>query len=162
MRVLDIGFLPNCRCRKKISPAISINKKCWVISDFWPPNVDEGPENRAKCLWSSRCCHPQQWLLRSCKNARSKVNKRTGLVPDSWGAYERNEFSETRGLHLPIHRMPNSLPWYLISDVQTACFLCCKLVYSLTSSPASLEQFSQSYWDAVSQAPSPKCSHQIK
>ena len=29
----------------------------------------------------------------------------------------------------------------LIFDVQPACFLCCKLVYSLTSSPASLEQF---------------------
>ena len=31
-----------------------------------------------------------------------------------------NEFSESRGLHLPIHRMLNSLTWYLIFDVQTA------------------------------------------
>ena len=48
--------------------------------------------------------------------------------------------------------MPNSLTSYLIFDDQTVCFLCCKLVYGLTSPPASLEQFSQSYWDAISQA----------
>ena len=60
-----------------------------------------------------------------------------------------------------IHRMLNSLPWYLTFDVQTACSLCCILVYCLTSPPASLEQFSLSYWDAVSQAQSPKLSHQI-
>ena len=65
-------------------------------------------------------------------NARNKGNKKTGLAPDSWGAYERNGFSEPRGLHLPIHRMLNSLTWYLISDVQTACSLCCKFEYSLT------------------------------
>ena len=58
--------------------------------------------------------------------------------------------------------MPTSLTWYLIFDVQTACSLCCKLVYSLTPPPAFLEQFSQRYWNAVSQAWSPKHSHQIK
>ena len=56
-----------------------------------------------------------------------------GWSPDSWGAYERNEFSEPRGLHLLIHRKVSSLTWYLIFDVQTACSLCYKLVYSLTS-----------------------------
>ena len=86
------------------------------------------------------------------KRRRSKVNKETELAPDSWGAYERNEFSESRDLHLPIHRMLNSLTWYLIFDVQTDRSLCCKLVYSLTSPPASLEQFSQSYWETVSWA----------
>ena len=84
-------------------------------------------------------------------NARSRMNKETGLAPDRWGAYERNEFSKSRGLHLPIGRMLNSLTWYLIFDVKTAS-LCCKLVYSLISLPASLEQFSQSSWDAVSLA----------
>ena len=33
----------------------------------------------------------------------------------------------------------------IIFDVPTACSLCCKLVSSLTSSSASLEQFSQSF-----------------
>ena len=47
-----------------------------------------------------------------------------------------------------------------IFDVQTACSLCCKLVYSLTSASASLEQFSQSYWEAVFWAWSPKHPHQ--
>ena len=89
------------------------------------------------------------------------MNKGTRLASDTWDAYERNAFNETRGVHLPIHWMLNSLTWYLIFDVQTACSLCCKLVYSLKSPPASLGQYSQSYWDAVSQAQSPKYSHQI-
>ena len=105
---------------------------------------------------------PAPQLLRSWQNARSKVNNETGLAPESWCAYERNELSEYRGLLLLIHRKPSSLPWSLIFDVQTACFLCCKLVGSLTSPPASWEQFSQSYWDAVSQVLSPKLDHQIK
>ena len=88
----------------------------------------------------------QHWLLRNWKNARRKVNKRTRLAPDSWDAYEMNAFNEPRGVHLPIYWMLNSLTWYLIFDVQTACSFCCKLVYSLTSPPASLEQYSQSYW----------------
>ena len=62
----------------------------------------------------------------------------------------------------PIHRMLTSLPGYLTFAVQTACCLCCKLVYSLTPPLASLEQFSQSYWDAVSQAWSCKHAHQVK
>ena len=83
---------------------------------------------------------PPRWLLRSWGDARSshlplpKMNKETGLAPNSWGTQERNEVREPRGWHLPIHRTLNSLTWYLIFDVQTACSLCCKLLYSLTSS----------------------------
>ena len=107
---------------------------------------------------------PPWWLLRSWGNARNKVNKKTWLAPDSWDAYERNEFSEPKGVHLPIHRVINSLTWYLTFNVQTACSLCCKLVYSLPLySPLPLwEKFSQRYWDTVSQAWSPKHFHQIK
>ena len=129
------------KCEMKISPDTLINKKWHRHQRFLA----------SKCEWgllklrSSGCW----WLLRSWGNARSKVNKETGLAPDSWGACERNEFSESRGLHLPIYRVLNSLTWYLIFDVQTVHSLCYKLVYSLTSPPASLEQFSQSYWDAV-------------
>ena len=103
---------------------------------------------------------PSTLIADELGQCRSKVNKETGLASDSWGIHERNEFSEPRDLHLPIHRMLNSLTSSLV--VQTACSLCCKLIYSLTSPPASLEQFSQSYWDAVSWAQSPKHSHQIK
>ena len=117
-------------CEMKTSPAISINRKCHSHQRFLA----------TKCKWgllqlpSSGCCHPQWWLLRSWCNARSsllsllKVDKEKGLASNHWGAYERNKFSESRGSHHPVHRMLNSLTWYLIFDVQTACSLCCKLI----------------------------------
>ena len=111
---------------------------------------------------------PPMVITEELGNARSshlplhKVNRETRLAPDSWAAYGRNESSESRGLHLPTHRMLNSLTWYPIFDVQPDCFFCCKLMCSLTCPPAFLEQFSQSYWDAVSRTWSPKHSHQIK
>ena len=43
-----------------------------------------------------------------------KVNKERDLAPESWDAKERNDFIEPRDLHLPTHRMLNSLTWYLI------------------------------------------------
>ena len=86
----------------KISPAILIGKKCHSHKRFLASKCECGfPKLRSSC-------HPQQWLLGSWRNARSKVNKETGLAPDSWGSYERNKFSETRGLYIPIHRMLNS------------------------------------------------------
>ena len=141
----------------KISSAVLINKKCHSHQWFLAFKCEGGPPK----LGSSGCCHPHLWLLRSWGDVRSKVSKETGFALDSRGDYERNEFNEPRGLHLPIHRMLNSLTWYLIFDVQTACSLCCILVYCLTSPPASSEQFSLSYWDPVSQAQSPKLYHQI-
>ena len=143
----------------KTSSAILISKKCDSHQRFLASKCGCGlPKLRSSC-------HPQQCLLRRWRNARNKVNKETGLAPDSCGANERNKFSETRGLRLPVHRMLNSLTWYPIFDVQTPCPLVANLqpsFYSLTRSPASLEQFPQSYGDAVSWAQSPKHSHQIK
>ena len=58
-----------------------------------------------------------RWLRRSWGNAREihlplqNVNRETWLASDSWGAYERNKFSEPRGLHLPIQRMLNTDLW---------------------------------------------------
>ena len=63
-------------------------------------------------------------------------------------------------LHLPIHSMLIFLTWYMIFDVQSAYSLCCKLLYTHFPS-ASLEQFSQSCWGAVSQAQNSIHSHQI-
>ena len=68
---------------------------------------------------------PPCWGAGKCKKQGEQGN-RTG--PDSWGAYETNEFSEPGDLHLPIHTILDSLTWYLIFDVQTACSICCKLV----------------------------------
>ena len=133
------------RMVKKTFPAVWINKKCHSHLLFLASKCEWGLLK----LWSWGCCYPPWWLLRSWGNARSshlphlKVNAETRLAPDSWAAYGRIEFSESRGLHLPIYRMLNSLTWYLIFDLQTACSLCCILMYSLLSPPAFLEQFTQ-------------------
>ena len=117
-------------------PAILIKRKVTAISDFWPPSVNESSQN----------CNPMDAAtpmviaeeLGKCKKQGEQGNR---LSPDSWGAYARNGLSEPQGLHLPTHRMLSSLNWYLIFDVQTACFFCCKLAYSLTSPPGSLSSF---------------------
>ena len=151
-------------CENKMSPAISINKKCHIHQQFLASRCERGLPK----LWSSWWCHPPHcdcWGPRGMQeqlSATPEAEQGNRFGPDSWGECERNEFSEPRGLHLPIHRMLNSLIRYLIFDIQTACSLSCKLGYSLTSLLASLKQFSQSCWDAVSWAWSPKYSHQIK
>lgn len=119
----------------KLSPC-HINKQdmSQSISDFWPPNGHEGSWN---------CCHtpPPWWLLRSWENAESNRNKETRLAPDSWGAYERNEFSEPRGLHLPYTQNTKFLNLTPDLSVKTACSFCCNLGYSRTSSCLLLERF---------------------
>ena len=77
--------------------------------------------------------------LGGCKKQGEQGNR---IEPRQLGAHERNEFSEPRGLPPSIHRVLTSLTGYLVFDVQTACSLCCKLVYSLTPTTRS-EQFSQ-------------------
>ena len=152
-----------------VSPAISINKKCHSHHQFlaskyeWhPPKLSSRDDATpiTPLPFTPPWLHNNWW--RVSKNARSKVNRETELAPDSGGAYERNAFNEPRGLPLPINRTLNSLTWYLIFDVQITCSLCCKSVYSLTPPPTSSEQFSQSYWDAISQARNTKHPHKIK
>ena len=83
-------------CKMKISPAILTNKKCHSHQQFLASQCEWGlPKQR-----SSGCCHSPLCLLRSWGNARSKVN-RDRIGPNSWGAYERNELSEPRGLIFP-------------------------------------------------------------
>ena len=65
------------------------------------------------------------------------------LAPDSWNAYERNDFSKPRHLHPPTYRtVLNSLIWdiwlSLINNnlwcehhLKTTCLLCCKLLSNL-------------------------------
>ena len=154
-----------------------------AISDFWPPNVNEGFQKGTQCLYSSKChpiprgdcwgagkedarsSHPPHLSsLMMNKELRMWAVKKQDSAPGSWGAYERSKFGKPRGLHLPIHRRTlNSLAWYLVFlyyltivfDVQTVCPLWYKLVYSLSPSLAYLGQFSQSYWDTASRAHSP-------
>ena len=71
-------------CTLKFKKPVWNENNVTAISDFWPPKVKEGSPN-----WDpSDAAITPQWLLRSWGNARSKVNKKTGLAPDSWGAYE--------------------------------------------------------------------------
>ena len=117
-------------CEMKISLAMLINKKCHSHQHFLASKC----EWRLPKLGSSACCIVTTEEL---YNARSKMNKATGLAPGSWGAYERNEFSDSRDLHLPIDRMLNSLTWYWsLMFSLPAPFVA--LVYSLTSSLALL------------------------
>jgi len=44
---------------------------------------------------------------------RLGMRKHRIRTPDGWGAYQRNDFSDPRLLHLPIHRKAlNSLTWH--------------------------------------------------
>ena len=83
----------------------------------------------SKLLWTKillaisvnkgRCSHqaitlqpPGWWILRE-----PRIRKHRMLAPDSWGAYQRNDFREPRILHLPTHREAlNSLTWDIWSS----------------------------------------------
>ena len=103
-------------CDMKIFPVISINKKCHSLRWFLASNVNKSSPNchpipeaatpQGDCwaaggIQGATICHSLRWT------------KKQDLAPDTWSAYERNVFSEPRGLHL-IHKMLNSLTWYLI------------------------------------------------
>ena len=54
----------------------------------------------AHCQTLRDCSHPQiQGTWRWLRMEISRI-----LSPESWGAFQRNDFSEPRLLHLPIHR----------------------------------------------------------
>ena len=124
----------------------------------WIPGVGDGQGGQAcRDSWGSKESDKTEQL-----NWTELKVKKQDLTPGSWGANERDEFSEPWDSHLPVCRMLNSLTWYLIFDIQTACFHCYKIIHCWSLPPVSLQQFSQSYWDAVSWAQSPKHSDQIK
>ena len=79
----------------KMSPTI-INKQ-----EMSQPSVVSGLQMgmRAPKTDPADVATTQQWFLRNWGNTKSEVNKQAELAPDSWGASEKNEFSEPRGLH---------------------------------------------------------------
>ena len=87
------------------------------------------------------------------------MNKETRLVLESSGAYESMNMVSQR---LASSHTENDTFLNLTFDVQPAHSPCCKLACCLTSPPASLEQFSQSYGDAFTWAQIHKHPHQIK
>ena len=88
----------------------------------------------------------------------------------SWDTYERNDFSEPRLLYLPIYKKAlNPLTckiWFSLINNNLLRFrlsaLCYKLLYNLTPSPASSEQFLRATWETISRAWSPIHSYPIK
>ena len=96
--------------------------------------------------------------------------KHRTLAPHSWDAYERNDFSEPRLLHLPIHRKAlNSLTWAIWFSLIHRIFLmfrlppfCCKLLFNLASPLTPRSSSLEGHLNAVSWAWSPKNSHWIK
>ena len=92
------------------------------------------------------------------------------LAPKSWGAYQRNDFSEPRLLHLPMYSNAlNSLTWdiwfsFITITLRGSDYLpfVAKLLYNLASPLTSSEQFSQGHLRCHLPGLSPKNSHQIK
>ena len=116
----------------------------------------------------------------SCQTATTPYGELRGnsgcekrvLAPDSWGAYQRNDFSEPRLLHLPMHsKALNSLTWVIWFSLINSNVLmfrlpaiCCKTSLTYGSTPPSPPPWLsfRVTWDAVSQAWSPQNSHCIK
>ena len=78
---------------------------------------------------------------------------RQGLAPDTWGAYQENDFSQPRLLHHPTYRKAlNSLTWgiwfsIINSNIWHSDYLpfVAKLLYIMAPPFVSSEQFFQGY-----------------
>ena len=140
----------------KIFLVILINKKCHSCQWF---RASKSEFERLR-LWSGGCCQLQLTAeeLRECKKP-GELGDRTG--PRYLRCIWKEQIPWAPRL-APFQRMLNSLTWYLIFDVQDYLLSSLQTCIQPDYPPAFLDQFSQSYWDAVSHAWSPKHSHQIK
>ena len=129
-------------------PTIPINKDVTAISNSGPPNVtfwaQRGPRKNEACDLAASCSHSLLWAPRSL-GIQKKKNRM--LAPESWDAYERNDFSKPRLLHLPIYRtVLQSLTW----DIWFSSIFCCSTYLPLVANvyitwllpTSSSEQFS--------------------
>ena len=108
-----------------------------------PTVSPEGTQDRNRMPTISHCNYPWRCTLR-----RLRLRKHRMLAPDSWGAYQRNDFSEPWLLHLPIHRKAlNSLTWgiwFSLINNNLWCFDCLVFVAKKSSvSSARIKQNSQ-------------------
>ena len=98
------------------------------------------------------------------------MGKHRILALDSQGAHQRNDFSEPRPLHLPIHRKAlNSLTWDIWFSLINSNLLMfwlpglhCKTPIYPRSSLTSSEQSLRATWEAASGAWSPQKVCQMK
>ena len=97
-------------------------------------------------LWCADCLLPcgSAGKESTCNVGRPGFNPWVGKIPwrrEKLPTHSRLENSMDR----TVHEVTKS--WTQLSDFHF--HFCCRLVYSLTPPPASLEQFSLSYWDPV-------------
>ena len=100
---VKVGYFLNCDM--KISPVISINKQYHSYQQFLASKCEKGSQN-----WDptdAATLHSDCWGVRGMQEAR--WTRKQDLAPDSWVPNERNEVSESRGLHFPMHRMLHPL-----------------------------------------------------
>ena len=98
------------------------------------------------------------------------MEKSRTLAPDCWGAHQRNDFSEPRLLHLPIHRKTlNSLTWdvwFSLMNSNLLMFwlpvLCCKKPLSSLAPPWPLWSGPSEHLRGCLPRLSPQKVHQIK
>ena len=115
--------------RNGIFPAILVNEDVKVKSNYRPPTwVNESWQiSGRKIIFAvyqpSDYSHSLQPLpLVSPKELR--MWKHRILAPGSWDAYQRNDFSEPRLLHLPIYRrVLNFLTWDILFSSINSQFL---------------------------------------
>ena len=133
--------------KKKVLPAVSVNRYyCYQATSLEPPLMvsHEGIQEWKQDAYHqavSDCSHPQWCTLKGLWMRKPRI-----LAPESWCAYERNDFSEPKLLHLPIHRkVLNSLTWDVWFSLVNSNFLmhwlpglCCKIPINLGSSRAVL------------------------
>ena len=114
----------------------------------------------------SGCSDSLQWALKNPECDKCRI-----LAPTSWDEYERNDSSESRLIHLPIHRkVLNYLTWDIwfslvhinTASVHITCPLLQTSIQPDSSPPTSSQQFSWGYLRSCLLVLSPKNSHQIK
>ena len=105
-------------CEMKISPATLTNKKCLSHQRLWPPNGNEGFQScDAGDAATPRMTAEEPGDARSSPLAPLRWTGKQGWHQNGrWGASERDEVSEPRGLQLPLYRMliPSSDKWSLM------------------------------------------------
>ena len=114
---------------KVLLPAMSVSKGCLAIkaSHYSHPSG----EPWANSQWKRDTHHQALTYPKDAPWGDSGWENRI-LAPDSWGAHQRNDFSEPRLLYLLILRKaPNSLT----GDVWFSLIYCYLSVFPTTSSP---------------------------
>ena len=164
----------------RFSPHLRTNKTTAKTYLLWMKKVTCHISKQRLLQPSSHCSCPKRWALRGlrmetgcrpsrpqllqpppwCTSSGLRMGKHRTQAPESWGADQRNDFSQPRLLHLPIHRkLLNSLTsdsWLSLINSHLLMFqlpgLFCKTPIDPGSSLTSWEQPLRAVWDAASQA----------